>query len=211
MIPHLWIQSLPRSMRMSLAEQAAWKWIGLAVMLGFLIVFLWLVFRVSQLGAAQHPSLQALAQFAMPVAVLAAAPAVKYLALVQLNLIGAVGSAISLATTAVLFLAGAWMLWRFAPVVAEAIIASPSIPPESIDAHLIRVTARLLGIAGGVALLVIGADRLGIPVYGIIAGLSVSGLAIALAAQPTELETMLRLWVEEAPERRRLVDLDEAT
>jgi len=185
MIPHPWIQSLPRSMRMSLAEQAAWKWIGLAVMLGFLIVFLWLVFRVSQLGAAQHPFLQALAQFAMPVAVLAAAPAVKYLALVQLNLIGAVGSAVSLATTAVLFLAGAWMLWRFAPVVAEAIIASPNIPPESIDAHLIRVTVRLLGIAGGVALLVVGADRLGIPVYGIIAGLGVGGLAIALAAQPT--------------------------
>jgi MscS family membrane protein len=31
----------------------------------------------------------------------------------------------------------------------------------------------------------VGADRLGLPVYGIIAGLGVGGLAIALAAQPT--------------------------
>ena len=35
------------------------------------------------------------------------------------------------------------------------------------------------------ALLAVGADRLGVPVYGIVAGLGVGGLAIALAAQPT--------------------------
>ena len=84
-----------------------------------------------------------------------------------------------------MFLAGAWMAWRLAPVIAEAIIASPRIAPESVDAHLIRVGARLLGIVGGMALLAVGADRLGVPVYGIIAGLGVGGLAIALAAQPT--------------------------
>lgn len=76
------------------------------------------------------------------------------------------------------------MAWRLAPVAAEAIIASPKIATESIDAHLIRVGARLLGIAGSMALLAVGADRLGLPVYGIIAGLGVGGLAIALAAQP---------------------------
>jgi MscS family membrane protein len=75
--------------------------------------------------------------------------------------------------------------WRLAPVVAEAIITSPRIAPESIDAHLIRLGARLLGILGALALLAVGADRLGIPVYGIVAGLGVGGLAVALAARPT--------------------------
>ena len=84
-----------------------------------------------------------------------------------------------------MFLAGAWLSWRIAPVVAEAIIASPRIAPESIDAHLIRICTRLLGMVAGAGLLAVGADRLGIPVYGIIAGLGVGGLAIALAAQPT--------------------------
>ncbi len=121
----------------------------------------------------------------MPAAVLAAAPAVAYLALVQLNLIGGVGSAVGLAMTAVAYVAGAWMSWRFAPVVAEAIIAAPGISSESVDAHLIRVSARLVGVLGTMALLAVGADRLGLPVYGIIAGLGVGGLAIALAAQPT--------------------------
>jgi MscS family membrane protein len=185
MVPHAWVQALPQWLRAHVAEQAVWKWIGLAALLAAFAVFIRLVYRVSRLGSAERPFLRALAQFAMPAAVLAATPAAAYLALVQLNLIGAVGSAVELAATAITYLAGAWMSWRFAPVVAEAIIASPNIPPESVDAHLIRVTARLLGILGTMALLAVGADRLGLPVYGIIAGLGVGGLAIALAAQPT--------------------------
>jgi MscS family membrane protein len=90
-----------------------------------------------------------------------------------------------MATTAIMFLAGAWIAWRVAPVVAEAIIASPRIAPESIDAHLIRICTRLLGIIGGAGLLALGAERLGVPLYGVIAGLGVGGVAIALAAQPT--------------------------
>ncbi len=185
MVPHAWIQAMPPFLRTRIADQSGWKWIGLALILGVLAPFLWLAYRVSQLGSGESPFVHALAQLAMPASVLAGTPAAAYLALVQLNLIGNVGSAIGLAAAAVMFLAGAWMSWRFAPVVAEAIIASPSIAPESIDAHLIRVSARLLGIVGGVALLAVGADRLGVPVYGIVAGLGVGGLAIALAAQPT--------------------------
>ena len=92
---------------------------------------------------------------------------------------------IQIAATAIMFLAGAWIFWRIAPVVAEAIIATPRINTESIDAHLIRICTRLLGIVAAAGLLAVGASRLGLPVYGIIAGLGVGGLAIALAAQPT--------------------------
>ena len=185
MVPHAWIEAMPPPLRVPIAGQSGWKWIGLALTLVVLALFLWFAYRVSQLGGHQHPLLRALAQFAMPASILVATPALVYLALVQLNLLGAVGSAIDLAATAVIYLAGAWMAWRLAPVVAEAIIASPRIAPESIDAHLIRVSARLLGIVVGVSLLAVGADRLGMPVYGIVAGLGVGGVAIALAAQPS--------------------------
>jgi len=185
MIPHAWIQAMPAALRAPLAQQPLWKWIGLALVLGVFALFLSLMYRLSQLGGRQHPFLRALAQFAMPTSVLVAMPVMVYLALVQLNLTGNVGSAVELAATAVMFLAAAWMSWRLAPVIAEAIIASPRIAPESIDAHLIRVSARLLGIVGSAALLALGADNLGMPLYGIVAGLGVGGLAIALAAQPT--------------------------
>jgi hypothetical protein len=70
-----------------------------------------------------------LAQSTLPAFLLIATPAIAYLALVQINLIGSVASVVGLLTTAILFLAGAWIAWRLAPVVAEAIIASPKIPP----------------------------------------------------------------------------------
>ncbi len=185
MIPHAWIQAMPAALRVQLAQQALWKWIGLALILAVFALFLSGAYRLSQLGGRQHPFLRALAQFAMPTSILAAMPVVVYFALVQLNLTGNVGSAVELLATAIMFIAAAWMSWRLAPVIAEAIIASPRIAPESIDAHLIRVSARLLGIVGSAALLALGADSLGMPLYGIVAGLGVGGLAIALAAQPT--------------------------
>jgi MscS family membrane protein len=185
MIPHAWTEALPGWLRKPLGGQAIWKWCGLAVVLGGFGLGAGLAFRLSRRGSDDRPFLKSLAQAALPAYFLAGTPAAAYLALVQLNLRGGVGGAVVMAATAVMFLAGAWISWRIAPVVAEAIIASPRIKPESIDAHLIRICTRLLGMLGGATLLAMGADRLGLPVYGIIAGLGVGGLAIALAAQPT--------------------------
>ncbi|NJN47428.1 MAG: mechanosensitive ion channel family protein, partial [Candidatus Competibacteraceae bacterium] len=185
MIPYAWIQALPAWLKAPLGGQSVWKWLALVLLLGFSGLLLRGAYRLSRRGGSQQPFLQALAQSTLPAFVLVATPVITYIALVQLNLIGTVGSVIELAATAVMFLAAAWISWRIAPVVAEAIIASPRIAPESIDAHLIRICTRLLGMAAAVGFLAMGADRLGVPLYGIIAGLGVGGLAIALAAQPT--------------------------
>jgi MscS family membrane protein len=185
LVPSTWIQALPAWLRSPLVGQAGWKWIALGLILGIFALFLRLAYRLSRRGSSEHPFLHALAQVALPAFLLLAVPAVLYLTLVQINLRGGAASVIELAATAVMYLAGAWISWRVAPVIAEAIIASPRIAPESIDAHLIRICTRVLGIIAGAALLGVGADRLGLPVYGIVAGLGVGGLAIALAAQPT--------------------------
>jgi MscS family membrane protein len=185
LVPYAWVRAMPAWLRSPLAGQAVWKWIASALLLAAFALLLGLVFRLSRRLTKGSPFRQAVAQEAFPLFVLLAVPALAYLLLVQINMRDHVGSAIELWSTGLIFLAGAWMAWRAAPVVAEAIIASPSIAPESIDAHLIRISTRLLGIGAGAALLAMGADRLGAPVYGIVAGLGVGGLAIALAAQPT--------------------------
>jgi MscS family membrane protein len=185
LIPYAWVEGMPAWLRRPLAGQAAWKWIALALILGIFALLLRPAYRLSRQGGSEHPFRRALAQMALPAFFLLAVPAVAYLALVQLNLRGGPANTIELAATAVIYLAGGWMSWRMAPVVAEAIIASPRIAPESIDAHLIRICTRLLGILAAATLLSVGADRMGMPVYGIVAGLGVGGLAIALAAQPT--------------------------
>ena len=185
MIPYAWVQSLPGWLQTPQAGQSLWKWLALALVLAILLLILRWAYRLSRLAEHERPFLRALAQMALPTYLLLASPTIAYLALVQLNLIDGVATAVGLVTTAIMFLAGAWISWRLAPVVAEAIIASPKIPLESVDAHLIRITARLLGALGAAGLLVLGADWLGIPLYGIIAGLGVGGLAFALAAKPS--------------------------
>ena len=185
MIPYRWVQAMPAWLRTPMAGQARWKWIGLILILGVLSRLLRRVYRFSRRGKPEHPVVRALALTSLPALLLLASPAVAYLALAQLNMTGGVANGIELVATAVMFLAGAGLSWRLASLAAEAIIASPRIAPESIDAHLIRICASLLGIVAAAALLAVGADRLGMPVFGIMAGLGVGGLAIALAAQAT--------------------------
>ena len=185
MIPLVWIKTLPPWLRAPIADQAAWKWIVLFLILGCCALLLRPVSRLSRRRSSEHPVLSALARLALPLFFLVATPAVTYFALAQLNLIGEVAMVIQIAATTIMFLAGAWIVWRIAPVIAEAVIATPKINTESIDAYLIRICMRLLGIVAAAGLLALGASELGLPVYGILAGLGVGGLAIALAAQPT--------------------------
>jgi MscS family membrane protein len=185
LVPYAWIQALPEWLGKPLAGQALWKWFVLALMVVVYGMILSRVFRLSRRIGSEYPFRRAMARMALPAFFLLATPAVAYLALVQLNLRDRVGSAIDLAVTPIVYIAGAWLLWRLALVVAEGLIASPRIAPESIDAHLIRICTRLLGLFAGAWVLALGADQLGVPVYGIVAGLGVGGLALALAAQPT--------------------------
>ena len=185
MIPFAWIKALPQWLRYPVGEQALWKWVVLFLILGCGALLLRPVSRLSRMGGDQRPLLQAFARLALPLFFLIATPAVTYFALLQINFIGEVARIIQLTATAMMFLAGAWIVWRIAPVLAEAIIATPKINTESLDAHLIRICSRLLGIVAAAGLLAVGASQLGLPVYGIVAGLGVGGLAIALAAQPT--------------------------
>ncbi|WP_371357634.1 mechanosensitive ion channel family protein, partial [Hydrocoleum sp. CS-953] len=68
---------------------------------------------------------------------------------------------------------------------AETIIASPKINPQSLDASLIRTVFRLLGLSAGTITLILGIERVGISIIPIIAGVGIGGLALALAARPT--------------------------
>jgi MscS family membrane protein len=66
---------------------------------------------------------------------------------------------------------------------AELIIASPKIHPKGIDAQLIRLGFRVLGIVAAVVVVLEGGRYLGIPLTTLLAGAGVGGLAVALAAQ----------------------------
>jgi len=103
----------------------------------------------------------------------------------QLNLAGAFAVGENIVAAALFFLALAWAAFLLIFLLVELIISSPQIPAESYDAHLLRLLARVLATVASLGILLAGANYIGIPALGLLAGLGVGGVAVALAAQGT--------------------------
>ncbi|MGI9519045.1 MAG: mechanosensitive ion channel family protein [Pirellulaceae bacterium] len=82
------------------------------------------------------------------------------------------------------FLLGVMVLIvRASSRIAESIVALPHISPRGLDANLIRIVCRVLGIVAAVVVLLEGGRYLGFPLTTLIASAGIGGLAIALSAQ----------------------------
>ena len=78
-----------------------------------------------------------------------------------------------------------WLLWLVMLAISERIVQTRGIPEGSFDAHLWRLGARTIGTLISVMIIANAAQNLGLPLYSIVAGLGVGGLAVALAIRPT--------------------------
>jgi MscS family membrane protein len=101
----------------------------------------------------------------------------------QIITIGRYSAFIDLALTLAWYMAAAWAAWLLIFAIIEWIIESPKIPDQSLDANLLRLLARVLGLLAVATIAAYGGQELGLPVVGVLAGLGVGGLAVALAAQ----------------------------
>ena len=186
LLPPKWfwlIEALPPSFRAVINGQAVWQWIGFVLVVGLASSAVLGVSRIARRGRRSSSGIVSLlAQVLVPSAVAVAALLVAYLADYQINLTGRVNDLVEEVAQAVAYLAAMWGVMKFSNALAGALSFSRS---ESIDAHLARAAIRIGGIIVAVALLIYGASYLGIPVAGLIAGLGVGGLAVALAAKPT--------------------------
>lgn len=77
------------------------------------------------------------------------------------------------------------MIWILILAAAEALASRQRFRAQGLDVSLIRLTARLITIGVVVVLVFQGATAIGIPLVGLVASISIGGLAVALAAQDT--------------------------
>jgi MscS family membrane protein len=91
----------------------------------------------------------------------------------------------TLVATLALYMAAAWAAWCACWLIAEAIIASPTFPDDTFDAHLLRIVAQVGSLLAAGGILLYGANDIGVPGVGLLAGVSIGGIALALAAQST--------------------------
>jgi MscS family membrane protein len=188
LLPPKWyslIEALPWPFRFEIEGQAVWQWLGLALLLIVALAWLMFILRVARRFRSSGPVGILFGSIVAPAMMAATAMAVMYVASYQINITGQVEDTVRDMTAGLAFLALVWGVLALSNGLALIIERSPLMRPESIDASLTRAAIRTAGLAVACSILVYGASQLGLPLAGILAGLGVGGLAIALAAKPT--------------------------
>ena len=184
-IPPRTIEGFPDWLKHGVYRQAVWKWIALAIVSAITVVVVVAIHRLARRGLSGQSASADLRRLATPLTLLLLTPLVLDIASRELTLTGRVSEGLTLLAEAVGYFSLAWIAWTGSMAVAEAVIALPKIPAQSLNAHLLRLAARIAGGIAVIAIIFYVSSQLGAPLYGIVAGLGVGGIAIALAAQNT--------------------------
>ena len=185
MIPLDWVEALPDWARELYLGQALWQWMAYILLLGLAVTLVGLVHRWARRLPRDEWLRSHLRRMAVPLAIVVLSLLLRDFAIRQIGISGTSVIVTHLALSAITVLAAAWLVMLVGGAVAQMIVNSPRIDPQSVDASLVRITARLVSLVVAVLIVVEGARTLGLPVMGLIAGLGVGGVAVALAAQST--------------------------
>ncbi|KXX66336.1 mechanosensitive ion channel protein MscS [Marichromatium gracile] len=183
-----WGRGLPDSLTRQWLGQTLWQWLATGVALGLGTLLAGALLRAGRRLDRRHQENGTTSRGGTILAlgaVVGLLLGLEYLIDVQINLTGAVLIAVKQGFVLVLYGLLAWLVTLLLNQAAEAIIRSRRLRPRGIDSQLLRLGFRLLTIIAIAALVIDGAQRIGLPAYSVITGLGVGGLAVALAARET--------------------------
>jgi MscS family membrane protein len=186
LFPNAITRNIPEPLRQPVLDTPLWK-VAFVVLASLLLagaLYAW-TGLASRFRSGAAPVRNLLWQMTTPILMAVLVVVAGGFFLVEVNLSGLFAMGVTELGTVLLYLAGAWAAWIACFLVAESIIASPRFPDDSFDAHLLRLTARVGSPIAAGAVLVYGANTVGVPALGLVAGLGVGGIALALAAQST--------------------------
>lgn len=182
-IPADLVRSLPGPLLAIVLGQAVWKLIAFALLLLVLAAIVAAAARLARPGESASPMRRYAGRLLPPAVLLALLPVAVSLTVDHINVVGDFAQWVRLGADAVGIVAATWVAWLACLGLAEFLIKSPRISASSLNAQLLRLTARVAGIVLGLTIIFVGANRLGLPLLGVLAGVGVGGLAVALAAQ----------------------------
>ena len=184
-LPPRWLLDTPQHRTRTLfLDQPVWRWLSILVVLGAGFAAVRWSFRLSSYWANREPA-RKWVELLRPLSIVLVTPFAVVILAEVLRVSGTLYEVATRSLWTVFFLALTWLVWVAGGVVAESLISVEKLRTSSIDSQLVRLMLRLLTIVVAIAILVRGADRIGLPAYSVLAGLGVGGLAVALAAQQT--------------------------
>lgn len=190
LIPRTLVDALPDALSHNFLGSPLWKLLVDVIVLGVVAVAVgtwhrWVGARgkPGTLGGYAH-------RLTTPVLLLVLISVTRRFMTEQVNHSGDVAAIASVVVTLVIWASLAWVFWTVTKLVVEWIIATPAISDESIDAHLLRLLAKVVSVVGAFSLVLMGLSRVGVPTVGLGVGAGVAGVAVGLAATST-LENLL--------------------
>ncbi|MGX1197819.1 MscS family membrane protein [Parvibaculum sp. MBR-TMA-1.3b-4.2] len=181
-----YVLELPDWMRSSFHEQAVWQWMAFAFMTVLLALAVFVLLRwEGRRVQPVNPVVRSLERMIAPLLIAGLLELYLWLNDDFVNLTGDFLAALQLVVLALQAVAVAVVIVLGFNAVAAMIVSMPRVRKESLDASLIRLILRVLGILVASYVIALAVARMGVPLYGIIASLGVGGLALALAVRPT--------------------------
>ena len=185
-VPTRWLIDSPRYReRLLYLDQPVWRWVGIVVVLGVCLIFTRLCFRFRRYWLACSPASKPWANILRPASLVIVAAVMAIILARVLRISGLVYEITIPMLWTLFYFALTWLVWVVGEAIATSMIAREHLHIGSIDSQLIRMVVRLVSFTTAIAILVFGADHLGLPAYSMLAGFGVGGLAVALAAQQT--------------------------
>lgn len=159
-----------------------WQWTLFGITLLLLMLAPWLLGKLFPEGALRIFSIAAFTMFFAKFGNFAA---------IEWGSLTSTGAVIgSIIFSIMFYLSLSLAVFMFSEIIANNFSSFSRLNPKNVDASVIRLLCRVLGVFGALAIIIMGLNTAGFPVIGIVAGLGVGGLAFALAAKPT-LENLL--------------------
>jgi MscS family membrane protein len=185
MIPAAVLRIVPQSLRDFWLDTPKWKVIVVVLVSALAALLLFVFHRAINRRETDNRLGFLLRRVLTPIAILVVVWSLKDFIADQINVSGAFSAVVDVMATILIHAAAVWLLWLAVLAIFERIVQARNIPEESFDAHLWRLGARTIGTAVSVVIIGRAAQELGLPLYSVVAGLGIGGLAVALAIRPT--------------------------
>ena len=185
MIPAAVLRLVPQSLRDFWLDTPKWKVIAVVLVSVLATLLLFVFHRAINRREIDNRVGFLLRRVLTPIAILVVVWSLKNFIAYQINVSGAFSAVVDVMATILIHAAAVWLLWLAVLAIFERIIQARNIPEESFDAHLWRLGARTIGTVVSVVVIGTAAQELGLPLYSVVAGLGIGGLAVALAIRPT--------------------------
>lgn len=188
MIPEGFVRSLPSWAHATVLGETVWQWLAAGALFAAAMVVVLAARGIAMLSVAlarRGAPLWHVGAFVFPLAVIGMSILLDYALTAQVRFTGDALYASKLALRIVAFSGMIGVVVAVLKGVTELVIRWRRIKPDAIEGQLVRLGCKVVTFLVVAYLVILGADSLGMSVTPLVAGLSVSGLAFALAAQYT--------------------------